>query len=293
MLEGILQQLGLTAFTTACRCHHLSPLLLAIVTKDCLDVFHLSACVAQAELTEEPRLQVVALLSTLLAETMQHAFQLVDRTQCLLHLSSVIFPQAMELRILELPPPDICFLAFPHPRPTGMIGFEVRDRFFLLCLYRFQLLMRFVQSLPLLHVADALIDVGDLGLVRLEISVGLEIVIDCRHEVRPVAASGNLSAVTGYVPQSTVLPYDYHAKHLAFGYLRLKAGIHRSLCKGLLFVATQISRQLHDCQLTKRIRLVIERIVQPDRWLHGCIKRMEYHSFLEECRKREKGKRKN
>lgn len=63
-----------------------------------------------------------------------------------------------------------------------MIGFEVRDRFFLLRLYRFQLLMRFVQSQAILHVADALIDVGDLGLVRLEISVGLEIVIDCRHE---------------------------------------------------------------------------------------------------------------
>lgn len=146
MFEGVLQQLRLTAFTTACRCCHLSPLLLAVITKDLLDILYLSSGVAQAELTEKPRLQVVALLSTLLAETMQHAFQLVDRTQCLFHLSPVIFPQAMELRILELPPPDICFLAFPHPRPTGMIGFEVRDRFFLLRLYRFQLLMRFVQS---------------------------------------------------------------------------------------------------------------------------------------------------
>ena len=185
----------------------------------------------------------------------------------------------MELRILELPPPDICFLTLPYPRPAGMIGLKVLDGLLLPGLHGFQLPMGITQILPLLHVADAVVDVRDLSLMRLEIAVGLEIVIDCRHEIGPVATSGNLSAVTGYVAQLAIFPHDHHTKHLALGYLGLKVSVHRVLCKGLLFVATQICRQLRNRQTAKRIRLVVERIVQPDRRLHSCIERMEYHSF--------------
>ena len=282
MFKGILQQLRLTAFATTCRCHHLSPLPLAVIVKNLLDVLYLSACVAQAELTEEPRLQVVALLSTLLAKTTQRAFQLVDRTQCLLHLTSVILPQAMELRVLELPPSDIILIALPYPRPTGMTRFKVFDGLLLPGFHGFQPPMGITQILSLLHVANALIESRDPSLVRLEIAIGLKIVIDCGHKIGPVAASDNLSAVTGYVAQLTILPHDHYTKHLAFGNLSLKDSVYRALCKDLLFVTPQICRYLRYCEPTKRIRLIVERIVQPDRRLYGCIERMEDHSIVGE-----------
>lgn len=86
-------------------------------------------------------------MSTLLAKTTQRTLQLVDSAQRLLHLSPVIFPQTMELRILELPSADIFFVAFPYPRPTGMIGFKVLDGLLLPDFHGLQLLMGLVQIL--------------------------------------------------------------------------------------------------------------------------------------------------
>ncbi len=118
----------------------------------------------------------------------------------------------------------------------------------------------FLHPFILLQVADALVDMGDLCLVGLEVAVGLQIVEYGRHEVLPVASSANLSAVGSQITPFRVtgiffyIFYDEHAKHFAARNLFLPVF---SSGKNLLYFPA--------CLDAERMRFVIQRIVHPCR----------------------------
>ena len=115
------------------------------------------------------------------------------------------------------------------------------------------------------------VDGCDVGFVGFEITVGLQVVENCRHKARPVATTSYLPGVTHEKTASSVLLslYDQHPEHLSFRLVVHELLNHRhSLLSG---------------QQTQRMRLVVERVVHPGRHHMMSVERMEDGSLFGSC----------
>ena len=92
-----------------------------------------------------------------------------------------------------------------------------------------------------------------LILMLLEIAVGLEIVEDRRDKPVPVGSSVYLSGISCQITH--LIPFSHH-----------QYAIHLPLV-----VRRDMRKHIRESQLTQRMGLIIERIVQLWRWLNVCM----------------------
>ena len=160
-------------------------------------------------MAEEPPLQVVALLSPQGAQLIQCcSLLLAVGLNPVLAIALPQFP-AMQFGILKLSAPDVSLIGFlRQPRLMGHRPRVVNSLSALVLFISHRLSQR----------PGLMVQLRDLSLMGLEITVGLQVVEHRGHESRPVAATTDLTAVGCEIRQMMApLPtgHHQHAHHLA------------------------------------------------------------------------------
>ena len=222
---------------------------------------HFSPCVEQPVLVENPPLQIVGHLFTLLFQPCRfavHPHELLLKGMAF-GLCCLFHPLQLRLHELALSGHFLPFLltgrAFRAPfvaLPFGLVHFPSPCfRALVPCFTALRQLLGEPCSFGrLAELADAAVECGDALFALLEVAVGLQQVVDGRHEVVEPAAAGKQAGVGSQETDGSVGALHHeHAEHLAL------LQFFRPLCLGG-DVALQLPASLEG----ERMRLVAERI---------------------------------